>query len=153
MTEQKGLSWAEFAQASPKIASFGEEKMREKDSLMYLATVRNNGYPRLHPFTPFPGEGHLFAFMEPTSPKAKDLIKRGRYAIHSSVADRMGSNGEFAISGTAGLVSDPSLRQAAFRACPYKAREDYICFEFFIESAMRNEYEKGEGLVKWKLGS
>jgi hypothetical protein len=148
----KGLTWGEFAKASPRIAQFGQEKMGEKHSLMYLATIRKDGYPRLHPFTPFVGSGHLFAFMAPTSPKGHDVIRRQKYAIHSSVADREGSNGEFAISGMAYLVSDPSLREVAVKTCSYTPQEGQICFEFLVESALRNEYDKDDGLVKWKLG-
>lgn len=146
----KGITWEEFVRASPEIAEFGEAKMREKQSLMYLATIRKDGYPRLHPFTPFVGLGHLFAFMESTSPKAKDLIRRQKYAIHSSVSDREGSNGEFAISGEAFLVSDPVLREIAMKTCSYTPQDRYICFEFMIQTAMRNEYDKENGLLKWK---
>ncbi|HZW54948.1 MAG TPA: hypothetical protein VFF30_01520 [Nitrososphaerales archaeon] len=61
------LSWAEFALVTPEMASFGEKRFVEH-KVMYLATIRPDGYPRVHPFTPFIGSGRLFAFMEPTSP-------------------------------------------------------------------------------------
>jgi len=125
--------------------------MLEEHSLMYLATIRKDGYPRLHPFTPFVGSGHMFAFMESSSPKAQDIIRRQKYAVHSSVSDREGTNGEFAISGTAFLVTDVSLRNLAIKTCSYKANENQLCFEFFVERAMRNEY--GKGLVKWAIDS
>jgi hypothetical protein len=68
---------------------------------MYLATVRKNGYPRVHPFTPFVASRHLFAFMEP---KGLDL-QRTDSAIHSLVTDMNGTNGEFTIAGRAHSVS------------------------------------------------
>ena len=41
----------------------------------YLATVREDKRPRLHPVTPVIGEGHCFLFVEPSTPKAKDLLR------------------------------------------------------------------------------
>ncbi|HXZ91005.1 MAG TPA: pyridoxamine 5'-phosphate oxidase, partial [Candidatus Dormibacteraeota bacterium] len=61
------LTWAEFAAIRPEMAEFGLKRVEYH--VMYLATVRKNGYPRVHPFTPFVASGRLFAFMEPTSPK------------------------------------------------------------------------------------
>jgi len=43
-------SWGEFAEA-PELAAFGEERFRAV-RLAYLATVRADGSPRVHPFTP-----------------------------------------------------------------------------------------------------
>ena len=97
------LSWGEFATVRPGMAKFGEEKLRL--NVMYLATVKPDGYPRVHPFTPFIGSGHLFAFMEPTSPKGKDLQRNGMYSMHSLVTDMGGSSGEFQITGKAILVT------------------------------------------------
>ncbi len=58
---------------------FGAERLNGK--VAYLATVRKDGSPRVHPMTPIIGQGHLFVFMEPTSPKGHDLQRDGRYAI------------------------------------------------------------------------
>ena len=42
-------------------------------------------HPRVHPVTPIVGSGKLFVFMEPTSPKGKDLMRDGRYALHCGI--------------------------------------------------------------------
>ena len=91
------------------MAEFGLERLEHR--VMYLATVRKNGYPRVHPFTPFVASGHLFAFMEPASPKELDLQRDGLYAMHSLVTDMNGTNGEFTIAGRAQLVTDPETWQ------------------------------------------
>lgn len=146
------LSWDEFQTREPEMAKFGEERLRL--GVMYIATVRKDGYPRVHPFTPFVGSGYLFAFMYPTSPKGKDLQRNGRYSIHSLVADMNGKNGEFQITGDAHLVSDPSLEQIAVRSCPYKVQDmgNVILFEFKIGSCMTNAYVNGSPTIKkWKL--
>jgi hypothetical protein len=146
-------SWREFASVQPEIASFGEKRLQY--NVMYLATVRPDGYPRVHPFTPFIGSGRLFAFMEPTSPKAKDLQRNGKYSMHSLVADMNGTNGEFQITGDAFQISDSASREAAIASCPYihisKPQERHLLFEFKIDSCFTNYYANGTPNVKrWK---
>lgn len=118
---------------------------------MYIGTVRKDGYPRLHPFTPFMASGHLLAFMEPTSPKGRDIERDGRYVIHSLVRDMNGSDGEFSVTGKARRVHDLSLRELAVKGCPYTPAERYILFEFFIEECFMNHYVNGEPqFARWK---
>src|SRR5881409_1972413 len=93
-------TWGEFAEAAPALAAFGEERFWAAE-VAYLATVRADGSPRVHPFTPILCDGRLFAFMEPTSPKGHDLRRDPRYSIHSLVTDQHGSEGEFWVSGRA----------------------------------------------------
>jgi hypothetical protein len=143
------LNWQEFATAQPEMANFGVQRLQSK--VMYLATIKPDGYPRVHPFTPFVGSKYLFAFMEPTSPKGKDLQRNGRYSMHSSVTDMNGSNGEFQISGDAFLVTDSEIRRIAVSSCPYKPQEQYILFEFKIGSCLTNSYTDGNPNVRrWK---
>jgi Pyridoxamine 5'-phosphate oxidase len=131
------------------MASFGEKRLEYK--VMYLATIREDGYPRVHPFTPFIGSGRLFAFMEPTSPKAKDLQRNCKYSMHSLVTDQNGTSGEFQISGDAFLLSDSASREAAIASCPYKPSERYILFEFRINRCFTNYYTDGRPNAKhWK---
>jgi Pyridoxamine 5'-phosphate oxidase len=136
------LAWEEFERSAPEMARFGIQRM--VDRVMYIGTVRKDGYPRVHPFTPFVGSGHLFAFMELTSPKAHDLQRDGRYVIHSLVKDWNGSDGEFALTGRAVFVTDPGIRSLAVAGCPYTPAERYICFEFFVEECMTNHYVDGK---------
>ena len=132
------------------MASFGKERIEYR--VMYLATIKPDGYPRVHPFTPFIGSGRLFAFMYSTSPKGKDLQRNGKYSMHSLVADMNGTNGEFQITGNAFLCSDPASLKAATEACPYKTQGQYILFEFKIGSAFTNYYSNGSTNVKrWKV--
>ena len=74
--------------------------------IAYLATIRNDGSPRLHPVTPFIRNGMLFIFTEPSSPKIRDLNRDGRYALHSSVGGE-GPLIEVQVCGEAMVVSDP----------------------------------------------
>jgi hypothetical protein len=145
------MSWKILADEQPELASFGAERLHGQ--VAYLATVRKDGAPRVHPMTPIIGEGHLFVFMEPTSPKGHDLKRDGRYAIHCSVTDSSGASGEFIITGKAHLVEDPELRALAVKWCTYSPAERYILFEFEIETAASTIYPDDQPKRQsWKRG-
>lgn len=90
--------------------------------------------------TPIIGQGRLFVFMEPTSPKGHDLRRDGRYAIHCTVSDTSGASGEFLITGRAHLVTDPELRALAVSLATYTPADRYILFDFHVESAASTIY-------------
>jgi Pyridoxamine 5'-phosphate oxidase len=143
------LSWEQFEKAAPEMARFGAQRMAEK--VMYIGTLRKDGYPRVHPFTPFVSAGRLFAFMYATSPKGHDLKRDGRYVIHSLVKDWNGGDGEFTITGRARLVEDEKTRAIAVQGCPYTATADYVCFEFLVEECLTNHYVDGKPQpARWK---
>jgi hypothetical protein len=134
-------SWAEFAKQAPELAAFGAARFRS--GVAYLGTLRADGSPRVHPVTPILGE-QLFLFMEPTSPKGKDLQRDGRYSLHCSVADSDGGEGEFYVRGRATLTNDPVLRAQAVQAASYAPQDRYIVVVFSVESAFMNTYLDGE---------
>ncbi len=132
------MSWQLLEDQHPELAAFGAERLNGK--VAYLATIRKDGSPRVHPMTPIIGRGHLFVFMEPTSPKGHDLQRDGRYAIHCSVSDNSGTSGEFIVTGKAHSIHDPELRALAVRLASYTPAERYVLFEFDIESAASTTY-------------
>lgn len=143
------MSWRILEEQNPTLAAFGASRLHGQ--VAYLATVRQDGSPRVHPMTPIIGQGYLFVFMEPTSPKGHDLRRDGRYAIHCAVSDTGGTNGEFTISGQAQYIDDPELRALAVQLAPYSPAERYILFEFNLESAASTVYE-GDHIIRqrWK---
>jgi hypothetical protein len=122
----------------PELATFGEGRLA--GSPAYLATIRGDSSPRVHPISPIIGAGRLFVFMEPTSPKGRDLIERGFYALHSSVADTFGTGGEFIIFGQGTLQEDPESRSVACDSAGYPPEDRYILFELTISEARSNSY-------------
>jgi hypothetical protein len=134
-------SWKEFAQQAPELAAFG--KARFQSEVAYLGTLRADGGPRVHPVTPIIGE-QLFLFMEPNSPKGKDLQRDARYTLHCSVEDSSGGGGEFYVRGRATLSNDPLIREQAVRAASYVPQAHYILFVFTIEFAFMNSYVDGK---------
>ncbi|GIK37645.1 MAG: hypothetical protein BroJett011_14780 [Chloroflexota bacterium] len=143
------MSWRALEEKNPELAAFGASRLHGQ--VAYLATLRQDGSPRVHPMTPIIGQGYLFVFMEPTSPKGHDLRRDGRYALHCAVSDTGGTSGEFRISGQAQLVTNPELRALAVQLAPYSPADRYILFEFSLESAASTVYE-GDGIIhqRWK---
>jgi hypothetical protein len=143
------MSWQLLEEQQPELAAFGAERLNGK--VAYLATVRKDGSPRVHPVTPVIGQGHLFVFMEPTSPKGHDLRRHGRYAIHCSVNDTSGASGEFFVTGMARLIENAELRGLARQLASYTPAERYILFEFDIETAASTTYPDDQPLrLSWK---
>jgi hypothetical protein len=145
-------TWGEFATAAPELAAFGEGRFREAE-VAYVATVRVDGSPRVHPVTPVLCDGRLYLFMEPTSPKGHDLRREPRYAMHSLVTDQDGNPGEFHIKGRGQPVDDPAVRARVAEAAPYEPMERWIVFEFSIEEAASTHYEGKEPVRRrWRAG-
>jgi hypothetical protein len=80
-------SWDDFSSASPVLASDVRALFEQYgQGFGYLATVRVDGGPRVHPVAPVIADGGLFCFLIP-SPKRRDLDRDGRYALHSYPGD------------------------------------------------------------------
>lgn len=146
------MSWKTLEDQDPALAQFGAARLNGQ--VAYLATVRKDGSPRVHPVTPIIGQGHLFVFMEPTSPKGHDLRRDGRYAMHCSVSDSSGGSGEFNVAGRAQLVDNSATRALAAQLASYAPADRYILFELTVESAASTVYSNDQVLrSQWKRDS
>ena len=132
------VPWGELARAAPELAAFGTTRLRAAPA--YLATVRKTGAPRVHPVTPILTSDGLFVFMEPTSPKVRDLRERSRYALHNGVPDTEGSGGEFFVSGQGVAVESAAVRETVVRAASYDPAARYVLFELRVSEARCNGY-------------
>ncbi len=135
-------TWGDFAASDPGLASFGEGRFKDAE-VAYLATVRVDGTPRVHPVTPFIAEGRLLLFTGPASPKGRDLRRHGHYALHSLVTDQNGTGDEFTVRGSARLQEDADSRRIASAAAPYSCEDSYVLFELSVEGASSTIYEGG----------
>ena len=143
-------SWHEFTQQAPELAQFGQSRF--DSGVAYLGTIRPDGGPRVHPVTPIISE-QLFLFMEPTSPKGKDLQRDPRYTLHCAVEDSGGGSGEFYVRGQATLVQDPALRAQAVQAASYSPADRYILFVLTVDFAFMNVYSEGRANPqRWQNG-
>jgi hypothetical protein len=148
------VSWKDLESNVPELAEFGRDRLHGQVS--YFATIRKNNLPRLHPVTPIIGEGHLYLFMEPTSPKRHDLIRGSAYVLHSSVADNDGSNGEFQLTGFAKLIGDKAVWQQAAALADFdfefEIEVHHILFELGIVEAFSTVYrDEGPERIRWKV--
>ena len=114
--------------------------------LAFLATVRKDGAPRLHPICPTVVDDRLYALILPSSPKCGDLKRDGRYALHTfPPKDR---DDEFLVMGRAAVVDDPA-QEARVRqdqvARGMKSSEDEALFGFEIDRVMYAKYPGGHG--------
>jgi hypothetical protein len=91
-------TWAEFEAEAADVAAFanrlwpgvlagdrGDPLPSGAASFVvaYLATVRRDGAPRLHPFCPIIAGGRLFAAIPHSSPKGHDLRRDPRCVVHA----------------------------------------------------------------------
>src|SRR5437588_7678350 len=92
-------TWAEFANAAPDLAAFGLERMNGR--IVYQATLRLDGSPRVHPVSPWIAAGLLCVSFRATSPKRREVARDARYALHTAQPweDHMGEHGEFMARG------------------------------------------------------
>ena len=109
-------TWAEFEAAAPELAAQGRALLYQYGPpLGYLATVRADGGPRVHPFCPIIAEGGLWGYILRTSPKGRDLRRDPRFALHSFAPREV--DDEFFVRGHVVPVEpSPALRGAVIGA-------------------------------------
>ena len=133
------VTWEAFGSEAGELAAFGGQRIDRRVS--FLATVRTDGGPRVHPVTPWIADGRLYVRMYPTSPKAADLERDPRFALHSMMDNDDGVGGEFALNGRAARVDDPGTFATALSAIDVvDADGAYVLFELRCDEAMGTQY-------------
>lgn len=136
-------TWGAFETESPELSAFGRERIDQQVS--FLATIRLDGGPRVHPITPWITNGHLFVRMYPTSPKVADLARDPRFALHSMMDNDDGVGGEFALRGRATPIVDPRAVSEAYAAIggPGSDRA-LVLFELGVDEVVATRYVEDE---------
>jgi hypothetical protein len=132
-----GVRWKQFAAEAEGVAEAGRRLLYQHGpGLGFLATVRKDGGPRLHPVCPVVAHGGLYVFVGNQSPKVHDLRRDGRYALHSFPAPDV--DDEFFVAGAAVVVDDDEVRGPVYEA--YLAQgtttSDDTLFELMVERAL-----------------
>lgn len=139
--------WQEVESAAPEIAAAGLKLLFQfGPGLAFLATVRKDGAPRLHPICPTVVDGNLYGLILPASPKYGDLVRDGRYALHSFPP--VDVDDEFLVMGRAQLIDDAAQTErvrADQKARGMTSTEDEGLFRFGIERVMLAKYPGGHG--------
>lgn len=136
------LGWSDFRTDQPQLAAACRALTYQFGvGLAFLATVRPDGGPRVHPMCPLIADQGLFAFLIP-SPKRADLHRDARYAMHSFPADQ--NEDAFYLTGTARPSGDAEVRDALREQFlrerdlqgPPKGFDDQELFVFDIERCL-----------------
>ena len=120
--------WGEFETEAPALAALGKRVLHRK--IAFLATLKEDGAPRLHPVRPCIGQGHLFVFID------------GRYALHGAVNEANGLSPEIFITGSAAAADDTGKRTVAEEVWGEPVPDKYTLFEFFVDYLLITEYDE-----------
>ncbi len=135
------MMWKELAAAEPELADAGRSLLHQFGvGLAFLATVRKDGAPRLHPVCPVLSNDRLYVLITPNSPKRLDLLRDGRFALQTFPQPKPGSD-EFYVSGKAFLVEDPATCATVLRDAKHMADASEILFELRVERVMHTRWE------------
>ncbi len=104
------MDWKAFRDEAPGLVSKAEA-LFECAGVLLVGTIRKDGSPRISPVEPLVVGDDLYLGMMWRSTKALDLLRDARCTVHSAVADREASGGEFKMQGTVREVTDPAERR------------------------------------------
>ena len=138
------MTWTEFAATQPDLAEAGRKQLYQWDiGLAFLATVRPDGGPRVHPVCPVINDDGIHILVV-AGPKQRDLRRDGRYSLHSETCAPPRHDDGFLISGRAREVTDPAIRTRfgeTMRAerkdtVPWPTFDQDVLFELLIERCL-----------------
>jgi hypothetical protein len=142
-------TWGEFASAEPELAAFAQDRMARR--IVYQATLRLDGGPRVHPVSPWVGDGLLCVSFRDTSLKMREVARDPRYALHTAQPwdDHAGAYGEFMMRGR--LEQLPASHDAVV-ARPGQPPYGLVHYSCSVEEAVATEYSDEELPVyrRWK---
>jgi hypothetical protein len=152
------VPWGEFASAVPDLAKLGLQHLyKYGPGLAFLATVRADGGPRVHPVCPTVFEDRLWVLLG-DSPKQRDLRRDARYALHTFPDDA--TDDEFYVTGQAVAVDDAPLRERVstdMKSRGVNTGDDDALFELLLKRALHAKYEyRGQSppqYTKWRASS
>lgn len=142
-------TWAEFVRAEPDLAAFARERIEGR--IVYQATIRRDGSPRVHPVSPWFAVGLLCLSFRDTSPKIREVAGDPRYAMHTALPweDHAGDVGEFMVRGVLEPLAASHPAVAARPGSPPYGLVHYACS---VVEAVATQYTDGEMPVyrRWK---
>lgn len=116
-------SWADFARSEPEFAKLVQARFDSHKHKM-LATLRQDGSPRISGIEVTFADGQLWLGMMPDSIKALDLQRDPRLALHSAPLDAELSEGDAKVSGRAIEHTDEATMTAFASAVKTASGQD-----------------------------
>jgi hypothetical protein len=148
------ITWTEFERRQPELAAAGRAQFYVHGlGLAFLATVRKDGGPRVHPVCPVISPAGLHVVILP-GPKLSDLRRDGRYALHSETVPPPREDDGFALTGLAVEVADQGVRAIvreqfrAERGVLWPGFDDHVMFELRAERALLTLTSEGDAFPK-----
>jgi hypothetical protein len=157
------ITWTELERQQPALADAGRGQLYWVGlGLAFLATVRADGGPRVHPVCPVVSSAGLHLLVK-AGPKRQDLRRDGRYALHSETRPPPRQDDGFAITGRAKEVTDPAVRRAVRQQVlaerggqAWPGFDEEAIFELRIERCLLMLTEPDGGFPRgptiWKAG-
>ena len=134
-------TWADLERQAPEIAAAGRKLLYQfGPGLVFLATVRPDGGPRLHPVCANIVDDEL-CLLVIDSPKRRDLLRDGRFALHAFPPEQV--DDEFYLTGRAVHRDDAALVErvvAAQHATGATTAGDEMLFSLDLERALYGRY-------------
>jgi pyridoxamine 5'-phosphate oxidase-like protein len=128
-------TWNDVAAGAPELAAAGRVLLeRSGIGEGLLATVRDDGPPRIHPVHIRIVGGRLLTFVIVGSAKAGDLAADGRYALHAH--QDPAEPHEFLVRGRAVPVTEPDRRAEAAAEWSFEIDEGNVLYALSIEHAV-----------------
>ena len=137
------ITWTEFERQQPALADAGRRQFYQFGiGLAFLATIRRDGGPRVHPVCPVISPAGLHLLIS-AGPKQQDLRRDGRYALHSETCPPPRHDDGFAIIGrarevteaeTAGVVRRQVLAERDGKVWP--GFDEEVIFELRLERCL-----------------
>jgi len=154
------ITWTEFQRHQPALAEAGRAQFYQHGlGLGFLATVRRDGGPRVHPVCPVISAAGLHVLILP-GPKRADLRRDRRYSLHSEMVPPPRQDDGFAVSGTAAEITDTATAETVRDQVIKDFGElwpDYhtlTLFELSVASCLLTLTQPGDGFARgptiWK---
>jgi hypothetical protein len=155
------ITWNEFERQQPALAEAGRAQFCQFGiGLGFLATIRPDGGPRVHPVCPVisPAGLHLLIV---AGPKQDDLRRDGRYALHSEICPPPRQDDGFALTGQATEITDSKISRivrgqvlAERDGTVWPGFDEEVIFELGIKTCLLMLTREGEafpaGPTIWK---
>lgn len=132
-------SWQDFSKEEPDLAGIGRKILfssRPNVGYAFIATLRRDGAPRLHPISVVICNDRLYIIIPTSSPKYTDLIRDGRYALQAFPPIPNNEWEEFYLAGQTDRIEDPRIRQRLIQQTKIAVEADEVLFELFLDRVM-----------------
>jgi hypothetical protein len=119
-------TWHEFTAEEPGLAEQARKNIYEVGiGLGFLATVRADGGPRVHPVCPIISPAGLHVLVVP-GPKQEDLRRDGRYAMHTETCAPPNHEDGCMVTGTALEVTEGAVRAVVIDQLRVERQDDEL---------------------------